>query len=233
MAGVAKDQAAPHVHVIFIRLQSNCARFDANFTVIKGNYPFADEKLRFIPLLWQSSVGVPSLTDKTCTESNIIWNIKDLKTLQCWQSFRFRITDDKAKNKTNPKPTAVRISTEVHTKTYFSYHSLILEILRGKNTHSSRPCQQSIRARRQANVTQLEIHSKFKWGTNSIINYLLHSKQDDYSLERSLWFRITHKLSVLWSSREGTLWSCKIRHILWIKQHEALLCFLFFLSSLI
>lgn len=44
MAGVAKDRASPHVHVIFIRLQSNGARFNANFTVIKGNYPFADEK---------------------------------------------------------------------------------------------------------------------------------------------------------------------------------------------
>lgn len=72
MAGVAKDQASPHVHVIFIRLQSNGARFNANFTVIKGNYPFADEKCKSIPLLWQSSVGVPSPTDKTCTKSNII-----------------------------------------------------------------------------------------------------------------------------------------------------------------
>lgn len=71
-------------------------------------------------------------------------------------------------------------------------------------------------------MTQLEIHSKFKWGTNSIINYLLFLKQDDYSLERSLWFRITQKLFVLWSSREGILRSCKIRHTLWIKQHEAL-----------
>lgn len=45
MAGVAKDQASSHVHVIFIRLQLNGARFNANFTVIKGNYPFADEKV--------------------------------------------------------------------------------------------------------------------------------------------------------------------------------------------
>lgn len=30
------------------------------------------------------------------------------------------------------KNTAARISTEVHTKAYFSYHSLILEILRGE-----------------------------------------------------------------------------------------------------
>lgn len=49
-----------------------------------------------------------------------------------------------------------------------------------------------------------------------------------YSLEGSLWFRITHKLFDLWSSREGILWSSKIRHTLWIKQHEVLLCFLFF-----
>lgn len=72
IAGVAKDQASPHVHVIFIRLQPNGARFNANFTVIKGNYPFADEKFKSSLLLWQSSVGVPSLTNKTCTESNII-----------------------------------------------------------------------------------------------------------------------------------------------------------------
>lgn len=34
------------------------------------------------------------------------------------------------------KNTAARISTEVHTKVYFSYHSLILEILRGKKKYT-------------------------------------------------------------------------------------------------
>lgn len=70
----------------------------------------------------------------------------------------------KQKTKQKPKNTTPGISTdEVHTMTYSSYPSLILKTkVREKNPHSSRPCQQRIRPIRQTNVTQLEIHSKFK-----------------------------------------------------------------------